>query len=188
MNFVTIETNRLLLKGISSEVMNHIFNSLSKPAIKELLGHRSEEEYLQEEHKFKNGYSSYNRSFLLFLLIDKELNKIVGRCGIHNWNKDHKRAEIGYNMQDDSFKRKGLMKEAVNAIIDYGFNELKLHRLEALVGANNIASLKIMERFDFVKEGLLRQHFYIDGKYEDSIMFSVLGEEYKTKKSSSGNN
>ncbi len=185
MNFVTIETSRLLLKGISSEVMHNIFSTLSKPAIKELLGHRTEEDYLQEEHKFKNGYSSYNRRFLLFLLIDKELNVIIGRCGIHNWNADHKRAEIGYNMLDESYKRKGLMTEAVSSIIDYGFNQLKLHRLEALVGINNIASLKIMVRFDFVNEGLLRQHYYIDGKYEDSIMFSIISDEYKKKKRNS---
>jgi ribosomal-protein-alanine N-acetyltransferase len=57
------------------------------------------------------------------------------------------------------------MTEAVSSIIDYGFNKLNLHRIEALVGSNNIPSLKIMENHNFTKEGLLRQHYVAD-KYE----------------------
>jgi ribosomal-protein-alanine N-acetyltransferase len=109
MNFQTIETSRLILKGLSPDDMKYIFKNLTEPRIKEILGHRSEEAYLKEENKHKNGYSSYNRSFKLFLLIDKESGLIIGRCGLHNWNVGHNRAEIGYVMEDDSFKRKGIM-------------------------------------------------------------------------------
>ena len=96
MNFETIETKRLILKGITADDMNYIFENLTKPEIKKILGHRSEEDYLKDEYKHKNGYSSYNRSFILFLLTAKKSNKIIGRCGLHNWNKEHKRAELGY--------------------------------------------------------------------------------------------
>lgn len=182
MNFEKIETSRLLLKGFSPDDMNYIFNNLAKSEVKEILGHRSEEDYLKEENKHKNGYSSYNRSFKLFLLIDKESSKIIGRCGLHNWNIEHKRAEIGYVMEDDSFKRKGLMKEAVNAIIDYGFKVMNLNRIEALVGIENVPSLKLMEKNNFVKEGILRQHIQISDKYEDSVIFSKLYNEYIDEK------
>jgi len=178
MNFEIIETSRLILKGLSPDHMKYIFENYSKPEIKEILGHRSEEEYLKEESKYKNGYSSYNRSFILFQLIDKGSDNIIGRSGLHNWNAEHKRAEIGYLMADESFKMKGLMSEAVESIIDYGFNKMNLHRIEALVGTNNIPSLRIMEKNNFIKEGLLRQHYYIDGKYENSVMFSKLHIEY----------
>lgn len=126
MNFETIETSRLILKGISPDDMKYIFENLTKPEIKKILGHRSEEDYRKEEFKHKNGYSSFNRSFMLFLLTDKESNNIIGRCGLHNLNIEHKRAEIGYIMEDESFKSKGLMTEAINAIIDYGFNKMNL--------------------------------------------------------------
>jgi ribosomal-protein-alanine N-acetyltransferase len=84
MNFEIIETQRLLLKGLTPKDMNYIFENYSKPEIKTLLGHRSEEEYLKEEHKQKNGYAAYNRSFILFLMIDKASGTIIGRCGLHN--------------------------------------------------------------------------------------------------------
>ena len=178
LNPIEIETPRLNLSGYSPEDMTTIFENFSKSEIMKMLGHATEEDYQAEEYKYKNGYSAYNRSFILFLLSDKSSGKIIGRCGLHNWNKDHKRAEIGYHLSEEKYKRKGFMTEAVSAILDYGFNILKLHRIEALVGINNTPSLKIIERYKFIKEGHLRKHYYIDGNYVDSILFSLLSEEY----------
>lgn len=182
LNFETIQTPNLLLKGLSPEDIKSIFENHSKAEIKSLLGHRSEEDFLKEENKYKNGYSSYNRSFKLFLILDKASNNIIGRCGIHNWNAEHKRAEIGYVMEDENYKRKGLMTEALGAIIEYGFTKLNLNRIEALVGKENTASLRLMKKFKFVKEGELREHYFITGKHEDSVMFSKLYHEYIKEK------
>jgi [ribosomal protein S5]-alanine N-acetyltransferase len=178
MNFEILETRRLLLKGLSPADMKYLFEQVPKAELMTILGHRSEEDYEKEEYKYRNGYASYNRNFLLFLMIDKASGTIVGRCGLHNWNAEHQRAEIGYNMVDESFKRQGLMSEAVEAIIDYGFNQMNLHRIEALVGRHNIPSLRIIQKNKFVQEGVLREHFFIGGKHEDSILFSRLRAEY----------
>jgi ribosomal-protein-alanine N-acetyltransferase len=175
---VLIETERLILKGFSPKDMTIIFESYSKNEVMKLLGMRNDEEFKKEEYKQKNGYASYNRTFILFLLIEKVSNSVIGRCGLHNWNVDHKRAEIGYDIAEENYKRKGFMTEAVNAIIHYGFNDLKLHRIEALVGTENVASLRILEKQGFIKEGLLREHYYIDNKHVDSIMLSKLRSEY----------
>lgn len=178
---ILIETQRLKLTGYSSQDMTYIFENFTKAEIIRVLGHRTEQDYLKEEYKYKNGYASYNRKFILFLLIEKISNTIIGRCGLHNWNEEHKRAEIGYDIADENFKRKGFMTEAVGTIIEYGFLQLNLHRMEALVGSNNIPSIKIIENHHFTKEGLLREHYWIGGKYEDSIVFSLLRSEYIEK-------
>jgi len=178
MNFPTIETNRLLLKGLTPEDMTVIFTTLPKMEIMEILGHRSEDEYQKEEFKQINGYSTYNKRFLLFLLTDKASGQIIGRCGLHNWNMDHRRAEIGYHMSDENFKRKGLMSEAVEAIVNYGFDELNLNRIEALVGVGNVPSLRLMEKNKFIKEGQLRQHYPNADGFEDSVQFSKLRGEH----------
>lgn len=173
----TIETKRLILKGLSPVEMSYIFENHSKEEIKRILGHRSEEDYQKEENKHKNGYSSYNRSFKLFLLTDKTSETIIGRCGLHNWNAEHRRAEIGYVMEDEGYKRKGLMTEALEVIIEYGFNTMNLNRIEALVGTENVPSLRLMEKFNFIKEGLLREHYFTADKFEDSVLFSRLYQE-----------
>ena len=178
MIFPTLETPRLLIKALSPEDVKFIFENHPKAEIKKILGLRSEEDYLKEEHKHKNGYACYNRTFKRFLLIDKTSGTIIGKCGFHNWNTDHNRAEVGYAMEDENYRRKGLMSEALNAVIAHGFAELKLHRIEALVGINNTASLRLMEKFGFVKEGSLREHYLINNKFEDSVVFSKLRSEY----------
>lgn len=178
----TIETPRLILKGIDHDCMKYIFDHLEKAEIMSILGHRSEEDYLKEENKHLNGYSSYNRRFILFLLTDKTTGNVIGRCGLHNWNADHKRAEIGYVMEDETRKRKGLMTEAIEAILNFGFNELHLNRIEALVGVWNHPSLCIMKRFNFMKEGQLRMHHYSDGEFGDSFIFSKLRYEHSNEK------
>lgn len=178
MNLETLETNRLLLKALTPADIKYIFENNSKPQIKNILGHRTEEDYLKEEYKHLNGYSSYKSRFITFLLTDKASNQIIGRCSIHNWYAEHNRAEVGYHMQDESYKRKGLMTEALGAVIQYGFNKLNLQRLEAVVGAQNIPSLRLMEKYNFIKEGLLRQYYFTGDKYEDSVLFSKLASEY----------
>lgn len=178
MQFIQLETERLFLKGISNEMMLRIFNELPKIEIMELLGHVSEQEFEQEYQKHLNGYSSYNRSFILFLLIDKSSEKIIGRCGIHNWNKENHRAEVGYVMHDESFKQKGLMSEAFRTIINYAFLGLKLNRLEALVGEHNEASLRLLMKNNFRQEGILRQHLYKNERYENSILYALLRSEF----------
>ncbi|HEX8517173.1 MAG TPA: GNAT family protein [Bacteroidia bacterium] len=175
---VILETYRLKLTGLSPVDITYIFKNHSKAEIKTILGHRSEEDYLKEESKCRTGYACYNRSFKLFLITDKASGSIIGRCGIHNWNTEHRRAEIGYHMQDEDYKRKGLMTEAMGTVIEYGFNTLDLHRIEALVGSGNIPSLRLMGKYKFTREGVLRQHYYINEQYHDSVLFSLLRNEY----------
>jgi len=100
---------------------------------------------------------------------------------------EHKRAEIGYVMEEESFKKQGLMSEAVSVIIDYGFNKMNLNRIEALVGIDNVASLRLMEKYNFIKEGILRQHLHISDKYEDSVLYSKLYNEYINEKKKTTN-
>ena len=56
---------------------------------------------------------------------------------------------------------------------------MNLNRMEALVGPNNIASIKVIEKNGFVKEGIMRGHYKVGDGYEDSLIYSVLKSEYK---------
>lgn len=175
---VTIETANMTLLGYTPQDMSYIFENYTRAEIMRTLGHSSEEDYLSEEHKYRAGYASYNRSFLLFLLACKPDGTIIGRCGLHNWNKDHLRAEVGYVMHADAYKRKGLMSEALGAILDYGFRNLDLHRIEALVSSYNEPSRKLLQKYGFVQEGIMREHYLVNGQFEDSLVYSKLRREH----------
>lgn len=77
--------------------------------------------------------------------------------------------------------QQGFMKEALPPIIHYGFTQMLLHRIEALVGGENIASLKLIQQNGFVKEGVLREHWKINDIMDDSWMFSLLKWEWEQR-------
>lgn len=182
MNFLTLETERLILKRLTPTDLNYIFENYTEFEIRQLLGHETDADFSKEKNKFEKGYTTYNRSFEFFQMIDKLSSLIIGGCGFHNWYPDHRRAELGYSITKESFKRQGLMTEALKVIIEHGFSSMQLHRIEALVGTRNLPSLRLMERLSFEKEGVLKQHYFIDGIYEDSAIFGKLRFSGETDK------
>lgn len=66
------------------------------------------------------------------------------------------------------------MSEALKAIIPYGFSELKLNRIEALVAPGNVPSIRLMQKNNFIQEAVLKQHYFHEGKFDDSLMFALL--------------
>lgn len=178
MQFEELHTERMILRRLVPETYAHIYAHFSDEELLEFLGLDSLETLAKEKEKFAKGMATHNRSFVHFLLVDKTSGKVIGACGYHTWCTDHHRAEIGYGMFGDDFKKQGLMSEALKPIIAYGFNVMELNRIEAMVAPENVASLKLIDKMGFVREGLLRKHYFKNGVMEDSVAFSLLKEEY----------
>jgi ribosomal-protein-alanine N-acetyltransferase len=179
MEFEIIETERLLLRKFTPETYAYLFNNYPEQDIRRELGAETDEAYFKEKQKYEGGYTTYRLSILRFQLVDKSSGQIIGSCGYHNWFADHWRAELGYELTNDAFKRKGLMTEAIKEVIPYGFNIMNLNRIEAFVFPHNIPSVKLVENNGFIREGLLHQHFYYNGVMEDSIVFGLLRESWE---------
>lgn len=182
MKFEILETKRLLLKKLTPEGFKNLFHDYSEDQIVDQLGLKSHAEFLKEKEKVKGGYTTYDRTILAFLLVLKDSNKTIGRCGYHNWYVDHFKAEIGYALNSDEYKRHGYMSEAVNTILEYGFITMGLNRIEACIGPNNIPSLSIIRKHGFTQEGYFKQHYVRDGEIQDTLFFALLKDEYVTRK------
>lgn len=176
-----IETDRLWLKELSPEVMDKLFATGSDVEIMNNLGLTTIDELAKEKENFRHGLTTYRLSFKNFLMVEKATGRAIGKCGFHTWYLQHKRAELGYAMTAEDTKGKGYMTEAIKALLKYGFNSMDLNRVEAFVGRNNEASLKLMKNFGFTEEGTLRSHYFKNGVMEDSICFSLLRSEYLTQ-------
>jgi [ribosomal protein S5]-alanine N-acetyltransferase len=178
MHFDYITTKRLQLRKLTPETYTYLFTHYTEEEIKAFFGFKTEDDFLKERGRYEKGVSTFNKSFTTFQIIDTASQKLIGSCGFHTWYTDHKRAEIGYALTHEDFKRKGIMTEAMAPILQYGFEQMSLHRIEAFVSPDNIPSLKLMETFKFTKEGHLREHYFNDGVVEDSLVFSLLRAEY----------
>lgn len=176
--YTVLETERLRLLEITPAMTETLFTRSSDDEIVELLRLESMEEFEIDRHNFLHGTTTYRTSFCNFMLIDKARDRSIGRCGFHTWYVPHSRAEIGYHLNSDADKKLGYMSEAMGAIIAYGFNELQLNRIEAFVGRHNPASQRLLGKFGFVLEGVMREHYCKNGLIEDSLCFSLLKREY----------
>jgi len=106
----------------------------------------------------------------------KETGKVIGYGGVFNIDKDNNKAEIGYGLLPGN-SGKGLMTEALSKIVNFTVDQLKLHRIYALVVPGNTGSEKVLEKFGFNKEGVLRHHKYSRKKYFDMGMFSLINDK-----------
>ena len=175
---IQLTTNRLILKSITPAIIHELYNSLSKEEIMTYFGF-DESSYLRYKEMHEKGVETYRYSMFYFMLISKETNLPIGDCGFHTWDFRHNRAEVFYNLHNEDDKRKGYMTEAFGEVLKYGFTELKIHRVEALVADWNTASVKLLQHFDFKKEGTMREDYIVDGKNTDSDCYSMLKWEWE---------
>lgn len=178
MDQIIISSDRLRLKSITPAIIHHLFNTKETQEIKAYLG-VDEAQYDRYKKMHEQGMETHRLSLFFFLVMDKETDLPIGECGFHSWNTTHNRAELFYVLNNDADKRKRYISEILPLVIDYGFNQLKIHRIEAFVANWNTPSVKLLNRFGFTKEGTAREHFCVDGKNEDSDSYSLLKWEWK---------
>ena len=110
--------------------------------------------------------------------IDKtENNNFVGLIAINLGKINYKTAEVWFKIHKDHW-RKGYTTEALTRLLDFGFNDLKLHRIEAGCAVENIASIKTLEKVGFTREGLKRKKLPIRGEWKDNFFYGILEEDY----------
>ncbi len=172
------ETDRLRLTLFTPELYHELFSTKSESELIALLGAEGKHNYAELRRRWKIGMRTYRITFAFFQLRLLETGRILGGAGFHNYMKDADRAEIGYALEDERDYNKGYMTEALSIIVPYGFNVLKLNRVEAFISPDNYASQKLVERWGFNKEGLLREHYKVNDVYVDSLAYALLRSEW----------
>ena len=110
-----------------------------------------------------------------FVIILDEVS--VGRIGLHHLSSQNKNAAIGYWLTKNA-EGKGIMARSCKALINYGFRELCLRRIEIKAAVDNVRSRAIPEKFNFTKEGILRQAELVNNKFLDLVLYSVISDEW----------
>lgn len=175
---IAISTDRLILKSITPAIIHEIYSSWSKEDVMSYFGF-DESSYDHYKLMHEKGMETHRTSMFFFVLVLKETNESIGECGFHTWDFKHNRAEAFYTLRKDEFKRKGYTTEAFSEVLNFGFNELKIHRVEALVADSNTASIQLLSHFNFKKEGTMREDYIVDGENVDSDCYSLLKWEWE---------
>ncbi len=95
--------------------------------------------------------------------------------------KQSQKVEIGYGLGIDH-RGQGYATEAARALMDYGFSELGLHRVQAIASSGNPASFRVMERLEMKLEGRLREANMLDENWHDLLYYGILENEWQSQK------
>ncbi len=125
--------------------------------------------YVQSQYK--------EGTFYDWAVILKSENKMIGTCGFTRIDTDNNVGEVGYVI-NPIYRGLGLAAEAVKKVIDFGFENLELHRIEAKFIVGNEASLRVMEKSGMKFEGVARGSMLIKGEYRDIGKCAILKNEY----------
>lgn len=106
--------------------------------------------------------------------------KPVGRIGLHHLNLQNKIGSIGYWL-DKSVEGKGIITKSCIKLIDYGFQQIDLNRIELKAATRNKRSQAIPEKLNFKKEGVLREAEFVNNEFIDLFLYSMLKSEWKVK-------
>lgn len=174
MEIITASTNRLKLRLVTQELLEYAHKHYSDQELMKFLGLGNLDDLKKERQKFARGLFTHNKSILYFQLFEKGGDTIIGVCGYHTWYTDHNRAELFYMFRNEIYKNQGYMSEALTYVLNFGFETMKLNRVEAFIGKDNHASLKLVKRFNFQEEGLLKNHYLVGDEYQDSLVFGLV--------------
>ncbi|MDR7076241.1 ribosomal-protein-alanine N-acetyltransferase [Neobacillus niacini] len=178
MKFSSLETERLKLIKITQTHAESIFGILSLDEVTKFYGtdrFTSIEDAKKLIEVFQKNF--YEKRAIRWGMVLKENNKLIGTLGLNGLQLKNKKAEIGYELHP-SYWRMGYTSEAIKEVLRYTYLNLELHRIGAVVYLENQASINLLEKLGFSKEGVLRDYLYQNNRYHTTHMLSLLKDEW----------
>ncbi|RBW68997.1 GNAT family N-acetyltransferase [Bacillus taeanensis] len=178
--FPLIESPHLIFRRLEERDCEAVFALFSDKEVMKydggrIMTDRKEADYYIDV--FSSPHSYYRMNSIRWGVERKDSNTLIGTCGFKNLDRVSHHAEIGGNLLKEYWQQ-GYGKEMLQTLIDFGFNKMKLNRISALTRAENKAVLKLLEKFHFQKEGILREYQLVNGKFVDALLFSLLKAEF----------
>lgn len=172
--FPVLQTDRLTLRPLTAD---------DAPAIRFF---RSDEAFLRYIHREQEPALEQAQHHLQLLekllatnegiiwgLSRKADQELLGTICLWNLQPANHRAEVGYGLHP-RHEKQGFMAEALAAVVRYGFGRLHLHSLEAHVDPENAASIRLLEKQGFVREGYFRENHHFQGRFLDTAVYTLL--------------
>jgi len=176
--YSNIFTERLILREFDKNDFEAIHEYLSNEKVLEYMPFNptSKEETINYLQRFIKFQTEEPRNYIRFVVMLKGNMNIIGECGINILSIKDKCGELIYRF-NTKYWNNGYATESAKRLINFGFFELKLHRIEAIVDIRNTASIKILNKIGMNNEGCLKEHKLQKGHWRSSYMFSMLEKE-----------
>lgn len=117
---------------------------------------------------------------VVFAIIEKDTNKVIGNCGLHNITDVHRHATFGIFIGEKTFWNQGIGTEATSLLLDFAFNILNLHSVNMDVYSYNRRAIRSYEKVGFKYAGKRRDYIFMAGEYHDVLIYDILASEFKS--------
>lgn len=178
---VRLRTQRLHLRPLETGDVARLFEIHSDPVFMRYWSSppwKDDEEgrrmVLEDRRGLKRG------EHLRLGIVRRKDDLLIGACVLFRFDRQNRRAELGYGIAREWW-RMGYMTEGVGALVAFAFDHLKLHRLEADIHPGNIASARSLEKLGFLREGYLRERWFVAGEVSDSAIYGLLASDFHRK-------
>lgn len=181
-----LHTGHYLLRGIKENDANSLYEILSNKTTMKYITPHPVESVEDMEEKIKGYLQKFqDEKEIPWVIVDQESYEVIGLFRLHKLHMWHKKAELGAIIHPD-FQKSGVMTEVLECILYYAFYELKLNRIVGDIFSGNEASRRLLHKFGFTREGILRQTDFDGTHYHDTEVFSLLISEYEMGVANSG--
>jgi RimJ/RimL family protein N-acetyltransferase len=178
----TLDTPRLRLRWLTPEDGAALYDVFSDPEVARYLSRPPWTDPAGAAKLVEDVHESFERRELFqWGVARREDDRVIGTCTLAHVSVPHFRAEIGYALARESWGR-GLGREAIDRVIAFAFDELRLHRIEADVDPRNERSIRLLEGAGFVREGHLRERWHVGGEICDGLFFGLLRREWEARR------
>ena len=174
--FPNLETERLLLRRVDSNDVKEIFALRSNPETMKYIPRplvKTDEDALEHIAMIDSKIDS--NEGINWAITLKDNPKLIGIIGHYRIKPESYRAELGYMLLPE-YHGRGIVSEAVEEAVKYGFNVMNVHSLEAIIAPDNHASAKVLEKNGFVKEAHLKENEFYEGRFLDTVIYSILNK------------
>ncbi len=171
--FPILQTQRLILREITEQDLPELFAMRSNPQIMQHIA-RPLAKTMDDANTLLQIIIAaiHKNEGITWGISEKGNSKLIGTIGFWQIDKTNARAEIGYLLHP-GYWRKAYMSEAIQTVLNYGFQTLHFHSVAGCVGLENIASQKTLLKNGFVKEAHFKEDCYFEGKYLDTLVYSI---------------
>lgn len=183
MEHLRIKTGKLVIRHLELLDLPNFHNYRSNAEVMQYQGmgvmNLAEAEVFINDQKDK--LFGKSGEWVQYAIAEKNANQLIGDCGIKLDAHESRIAEVGMTISPD-FQRKGYATEAFQGILTFLFDTKNVHRICELVAAKNVASIQLLHRMGFKKEGHFQESYFDNGQWESEFQYALLKKEWAQRK------
>jgi len=179
-----LTTQRLMLRPLAATDARALYAIFSDPTVVRYWSAEPWTDISMAETAIARALEAYrDETELRFAIELAGSREVIGTVALHHFYNQYNRCELGYAIASGHWGN-GYASEAIEAVLDHGFNEVGINRVEADIDPRNDASAHVLEKLGFRKEGFMPQRWRVHGEYADTVFYGLLRDYWNDRKAS----